>query len=154
MPVVLWSVPLKRGSLMRRQSLLPVLGLLAIGHVWIPAMAEDSFAVAPQQVVAFGDGGGDAFAVESISRQDNTVTVLLQPQGENCTFRFEVGVGRSVQLRTPTTTGQQMLCRATLQPLTDDGTAHFGAECSDEPISNEPKCPEGDTAANTYPQRP
>jgi len=136
---------------MRRPSL-SLLSLLVASLACIPANAEDTFAVAPQQVVAFGDGEGDAFAVESISPHDNSVTVLLRPQGEDCTFRFDVLVGRSVQLRTPTITGQQMLCRATLQPLTGDGTAQFGAECSEEPASSELKCPEGDTAANTYPQ--
>jgi hypothetical protein len=121
-----------------------------------PAHAEDSsdtFSVAPQQAVTFGSGDGDSFAVEQISRNDNTVTVLLRPKGESCTFRFDVGVGRSVQLRSDGPSGQSMLCKATLYPITEDGVAQFGAECSEEPVSNARKCPpEGDTAA-AYPQQ-
>lgn len=119
------------------------------------AHADDTFSVAPSQVVTLGGGSGDEFAVEQISRNDNMVTVLLRPKGETCTFRFEVGVGRSVQLRSDTASGQSMLCKATLQPLTQDGAAEFGAECTEEPVSSsELKCPpDGDTAAVNYPQR-
>ena len=118
------------------------------------AHADDTFSVAPSQVVTLGGGAGDEFAVEQISRNDNMVTVLLRPKGESCTFRFEVGVGRSVQLRSDTATGQSLLCKATLQPLTQDGAAEFGAECTEEPVSSsELKCPpDGDTAAINYPQ--
>jgi hypothetical protein len=116
---------------------------------------DDTFAIAPQQVVTLGGGDGDSFAVEQISRQDNAVTVLLRPMGEGCTFRFPVTVGRSVQLRADTPGGQSLLCKATLQPITEDGTASFGAECNEEPVSRERKCPaEGNTAAiETYPQQ-
>jgi hypothetical protein len=116
---------------------------------------DDTFAIAPQQVVTLGGGDGDSFAVEQISRQDNAVTVLLRPMGEGCTFRFPVTVGRSVQLRADTPGGQSLLCKATLQPITEDGTASFGAECNEVPVSHERKCPaEGDTAAiETYPQQ-
>ena len=115
---------------------------------------DDTFAIAPQQVVTLGGGDGDSFAVEQISRQDNAVTVLLRPMGEGCTFRFPVTVGRSVQLRADTPGGQSLLCKATLQPITEDGAAQFGAECTEGPRSDEHKCPaEGDTAAVTYPQQ-
>ncbi len=119
------------------------------------AHADDTFSVIPSQVVTLGDGEGDAFAVERISRNDNTVTVLLRPKGESCTFRFAVGVGRSVQLRSDTGSGQSMLCKATLQPLTQDDAAEFGAECTETPLaSSAPKCPpDGDTAAIDYPQQ-
>jgi hypothetical protein len=109
--------------------------------------------VAPQQAVTFG-GSGDSFAVEQISRNDNTVTVLLRPKGESCTFRFPVIVGRSVQLRADTPSGQSLLCKATLHPITEDGSAQFDAECNEEPVSQERKCPpEGDTASIIYPQQ-
>ena len=116
---------------------------------------DDTFAIAPQQVVTLGGGDGDSFAVEQISRQDNAVTVLLRPMGEGCTFRFPITVGRSVQLRADTPGGQSLLCKATLQPITEDGTASFGAECNEGPVSRERKCPaEGNTAAiDTYPQQ-
>ena len=119
------------------------------------AHADDTFSVTPSQVVTLGNGEGDAFAVEQISRNDNMVTVLLRPKGESCTFRFHVGVGRSVQLRSDSGSGQSMLCKATLQPLTQDGAAEFGAECTEVPTSSsEPKCPpDGDTAAINYPQQ-
>ncbi len=117
---------------------------------------SDSFAIAPQQVVTFGGGDGDSFAVEQISRHDNAVTVLLRPMGEGCTFRFPVTVGRSVQLRADAPGGQSMLCKATLQPITEEGTASFGAECTEQPVSHERKCPaEADNTAaiDTYPQQ-
>jgi hypothetical protein len=120
----------------------------------VGARADDTFSVTPSQVVTLGNGEGDAFAVEQISRNDNMVTVLLRPKGESCTFRFDVGVGRSVQLRSDSGTGQSMLCKATLQPLTQDDAAEFGAECTETPTSSELKCPpDGDTAAINYPQQ-
>ena len=142
---------------MTRPSLI-TLGLAGVVLAYaLPAAvrADDTFSVAPQQMVTFGGGDGDTFAVEQISRNDNMVTVLLRPKGESCTFRFDVGVGRSVQLRSDTPSGQSLLCKATLQPITEDGTASFGAECSEEPVSHERKCPaEGNTAAiDDYPQQ-
>ena len=141
---------------MTRPSLI-TLGLAGVVLAYaLPAAvrADDTFSVAPQQMVTFGSGDGDTFAVEQISRNDNMVTVLLRPKGESCTFRFDVGVGRSVQLRSDTPSGQSLLCKATLQPITEDGAAQFGAECTEGPPSDEHKCPaEGDTAAVTYPQQ-
>jgi len=108
---------------MTRPSLI-TLGLAGVVLAYaLPAAvrADDTFSVAPQQMVTFGGGDGDTFAVEQISRNDNMVTVLLRPKGESCTFRFDVGVGRSVQLRSDTPSGQSLLCKATLQPITEDG---------------------------------
>lgn len=147
----------ERLSVMRHPSLVSVwIATLALACA-LPflARADDTFSVTPSQVVTLGNGEGDAFAVEQISRNDNMVTVLLRPKGESCTFRFQVGVGRSVQLRSDSGTGQSMLCKATLQPLTQDGAAEFGAECTEIPVSSsEPKCPaDGETAAMDYPQQ-
>lgn len=130
--------------------------LLCVAALGARAEEEtDEISLRPQQAVTFGGGDGDSFSIEQISRNDNTVTVLLRPMGETCVFRFPVMVGRSVQLRASTPAGHSLLCKATLHPLSDDGTAQFGAECNEEPISAEPKCPpEGDTASvGTYPQR-
>jgi hypothetical protein len=132
------------------------LGLAGLALAAAPlsvAHADELFSVAPQQAVTFG-GSGDSFAVEQISRNDNTVTVLLRPKGESCTFRFPVIVGRSVQLRADTPSGQSLLCKATLHPITEDGSAQFDAECNEEPVSQERKCPPaGDTASIIYPQQ-
>ena len=132
---------------------------LAVAPVGMAAAGDggDTFSVAPQQAVSFGDGDGDSFAVENISRHENAVTVLLRPKGETCLFRFQVGVGRSVQLRSDAPSGQSMLCKATLHPITTDGNAEFEAECNEEPVSHERKCPpDGDTASvdavDIYPQ--
>jgi hypothetical protein len=150
----------ERPTVMKRLSLVSIgLAGLALACVLpVTAHAEDTFSVGPQQMVSFGAGNGDAdtFAVEQIPRNDNMVTVLLRPKGESCTFRFDVGVGRSVQLRSDGPSGQSMVCKATLQPITEDGAAQFGAECSEAPVSAERKCPPaGDTAAITspYPQQ-
>ena len=142
---------------MQRPSLISVgLAALALAYALPAAVrADDTFSVAPQQKVTFGGGDGDTFAVEQISRYDNMVTVLLRPKGESCTFRFDVGVGRSVQLRSDSPSGQTLLCKATLQPITEDGVAQFGAQCTEGSRLDEHKCPaEGDTAAaTTYPQQ-
>jgi hypothetical protein len=46
------------------------------------------------------------------------------------------------------------MCRATLQPITEDGNARFEAACDEAPIAREAKCPpEGDTASVDHPQR-
>ncbi|MEI9899242.1 MAG: hypothetical protein WDN31_02890 [Hyphomicrobium sp.] len=131
--------------------------MLALASVSLSiARAQDggeAISVQPQQAVTFGGGDGDTFAIEDISPHENMVTVLLRPMGETCSFRFPVMVGRSVQLRADTPSGQSLMCKATLRPITEDGTAQFTAECNEEPISREPKCPPGgDTAANIYPQ--
>ena len=142
----------------------PCLGGLAFAAVVIAATplalahaneSLDTFAVAPQQAVSFGtdDNDSDSFSVVQISRADNTVTVLLRPMGESCFFRFPVLVGRSVQLRTGAADGQSLLCKATLQPITEEGSARFDASCTEEPISREHKCPpDGDTASVDRPQ--
>lgn len=148
-----------RGAHGMRYPCLVRLGVVALALTAIPlafAHSEetmDTFAVEPLQAVSFGGGDGDSFSVEQISRNDNTVTVLLRPMGEGCVFRFPVIVGRSVQLRADTPSGQSLMCKATLQPITEDGTARFGAECSEAPISHERKCPpDGDTASVDRPQ--
>ena len=69
--------------------ILPLVSLLAVAA----AHADDTFTVLPQQVVSVGDGAGDTFLLESISRNDNSVVVLLRPKGENCNFRFVLDVG-------------------------------------------------------------
>lgn len=143
---------MNRPCLVRRG--LAVLALTAIPLAFAHSEeADETFSLAPLQAVTFGGGAGDTFSVEQISRSDNSVTVLLRPMGESCTFRFPVSVGRSVQLRADTPTGESLLCKATLQPITEDGSARFGAECGEAPVSHELKCPPaGDTAAIDYPQ--
>ena len=98
----------------------------------------------PQQVVSVGDGAGDTFLLESISQNDNSVVILLRPKGENCNFRFVLGVGRSVDLHVDAPTGQSFLCKTT-----DDKNVQFGAECSEQPASHERKCPPDASTAAT-----
>ena len=124
---------------------LPLFSLVAV----VAAHADDTFTVLPQQVVSVGDGAGDTFLLESISRNDNSVVVLLRPKGENCNFRFVLDVGRSVQLRIDDPTGQSFLCKTTLRPIVDDKNVQFGAECSEQPASHERKCPPDASTAAT-----
>lgn len=159
-----YNAKIKKGAHGMKRPCLVRLGAVVLAVVAIPltliqsqnAMAQevmDTFAIEPLQAVSFGGGDGDSFSVEHISRSDNTVTVLLRPMGEGCVFRFPVSVGRSVQLRADTAGGQSLMCKATLQPITEDGTARFGAECNEAPISHERKCPpDGDTASVDHPQ--
>ena len=85
----------------------------------------------PQQAVTIGDGNGDSFMLERISPNDNSVVVLLRPKGEDCTFRFPVDVGRSVQLRIDSPLGQSFLCQATLRPIVDSQSVQFSAACAE-----------------------
>lgn len=127
---------------------------IAEGDIVSDMEQADTFSVGPQQAVSFGNGEGDSFAIESISPHDNAITVLLRPMGEECVFRFQIGVGRAVQLRSGAPSGQSMMCKATLHPLKTDGAAEFAAECSEAKVSHDRKCPAGDdTASVDYPQR-
>lgn len=118
-----------------------VLAVLALAFGLTAARADDTFSVAPQQAVSIGGDQGDTFAVEEISRADNQVVVLMRPKGEDCTFRFAVNPGTSLQLRTQTEDGQTFLCKATLRPIIDDATAQFAAECNERAPDEGPRCP-------------
>jgi hypothetical protein len=123
--------------------------LLFSGLLLGPAGADDTFTVLPQQAVSLGEGNGDSFMLEAISPNDNSVVVLLRPKGEDCTFRFPVSVGQSVQLRIDSRLGQSFLCEATLRPVVNAGGVQFRARCAEKPASYERKCPpaSGTTAA-------
>ena len=125
-----------------------VLALLLAATFLSSALADETFSVAPEQAVTIGGGAGDTFGVESLSQKDRMAVVLLRPKGEDCTFRFPLSVGRSVQLRSEDASGQSLLCSATLRSISDDKRALFGADCTPQPRSKERKCPpEGDAAA-------
>src|ERR1700730_12592022 len=120
--------------------IIPLLSALLLG----PAHADDT--------VTIGDGDGDSFMLERISPNDNSVVVLLRPKGEDCTFRFAVDVGRSVQLRIDSPLGPSFLCEATLRPIVDTKSVQFRAACAERPASAERRCPPGSgTAAATTP---
>jgi hypothetical protein len=131
-----------------------VLRIILLTSVFLlrPANAEDTFTVLPQQAVSIGEGKGDSFMVERISPKENALVVLLRPKGEDCTFRFVVDVGQSVQLRIDTPLGQSFLCETTLRPIVDAQSVQFRAECAERPASQERKCPptNGTTAAATH----
>ena len=132
------SVSFKQAPDMKSARLLGL--VLAVAPV-APPHADGTFTVTLEQAVTIGGGDGDTFGVERISRTDNTVTVLLRPRGEDCTFRFSVGVGQSVQLRTDGSDGQSLLCWATLRLIIDDTRVQFAADCAERPSSTERKCP-------------
>lgn len=124
--------------------------LLAVTPLAAAPYADEAFTVTPGQAVSIGGGDGDAFAVERISRNDNAVVVLLHPKGEDCTFRFSVNVGQSVQLRTQASDGQSFLCKATLRPIIDDSRAQFAAECAEQSHADERKCPPDSNAGSAF----
>ncbi len=70
--------------------------------------ADDTFAVTRTSIVSLGAQGGDTFSFERISPQTREVVVLLRPKGENCTFRFPVGIGEYVLLRTMDNLGESL----------------------------------------------
>src|SRR5262245_58411821 len=105
------------------------------------ARADETFSVTPEQAVTIGGGEGDTFGVESLSQKDRQAVVLLRPKGEDCTFRFPLAVGRSVQLRSQDASGQSLLCSATLRSIVDDKSAQFAADCKAQARSEERKCP-------------
>lgn len=125
-----------------------ILTLLLAATFLSSALADETFSVAPEQAVTIGGGEGDTFGVESLSEKDRMAVLLLRPKGEDCTFRFPLFVGRSVQLRSQDASGQSLLCSATLRSITDDKRAQFAADCKAQPRSDERKCPlEPDAAA-------
>ncbi|KAB2940190.1 MAG: hypothetical protein K8F92_00555 [Hyphomicrobium sp.] len=118
-----------------------LIGSLAVPLVTTNALDSDnSFPVLAGQTVLLGDEG-DTFTVEHITQNEEQIIVLLQPKGEDCTFRFPLSVGRSIRLRTSNASGQPLSCAVTLQPLTDDASARFGVTCDEQPIENKRKCP-------------
>jgi len=114
--------------------------------------ADDTFAVTRTSIVSLGAEGGDTFSFERISPESREVVVLLRPKGENCTFRFPVGIGEYVLLRTTDNLGESLLCRTSLVTVLDDGTAHFSAECMAHAPSNERKCPPPPNSASVSPK--
>ena len=125
-----------------------VLALLLAATFLSSALADETFSVAPEQAVTIGGGEGDTFGVESLSQKDRMAVLLLRPKGEDCTFRFPLFIGRSVQLRSEDASGQSLLCRATLRSIIDDKRAQFAADCTPQPRPTERKCPpEPNTAA-------
>jgi hypothetical protein len=111
--------------------------------------AKDTFAVTRTSIVSLGAEGGDTFSFERISPETREVVVLLRPKGENCTFRFPVGIGEYVLLRTTDNLGESLLCRASLVSVLDNGTARFSAECTEHAPSNERKCPPPPSSASS-----
>jgi hypothetical protein len=114
--------------------------------------ADDTFAVTRTSIVSLGAEGGDSFSFERISPETREVVVLLRPKGENCTFRFPVGIGEHVLLRTTDNLGEPLLCRASLVSVIDDGTARFSAECTSQAPSNQRECPPGPNSASVLPK--
>ncbi|KAB2939590.1 MAG: hypothetical protein K8F92_01525 [Hyphomicrobium sp.] len=94
-----------------------------------------------RQVVSIGDLNSDSFALERIQEARSRVVVLFRPNGESCTFRFPLPIGRSVQLRAHGPSRQSLLCALTLRELGDTTTARFEMECIEQPHSERPRCP-------------
>jgi hypothetical protein len=111
--------------------------------------AEGTFPVTRSSVISFGEGGGDAFGLDGISRDDATVLVLIQPQGESCTLRFPIRIGEVLKLRASDAKGHPLVCEASLVSITDEATARFSSRCSEQAARDtEPKCPSEPTSAS------
>jgi hypothetical protein len=91
-----------------------LLSLVLVVALTCACQADDTFAVTRTSIVSLGAEGGDTFSFERISPETREVVVLLRPKGENCTFRFPVGIGEHVLLRTTDNLGESLLCRASL----------------------------------------
>jgi hypothetical protein len=129
-----------------------LLPLVLVVVLTCACQADDTFAVTRTSIVSLGAEGGDTFSFERISPESREVVVLLRPKGENCTFRFPVGIGENVLLHTTNNLGEFLLCRASLVSVLDDGTARFSAECVPQPPSNERKCPPPPNSASVSPK--
>ncbi len=146
-----------RGGLSTRGSQTPMnyavlLALALVVALTCACKADDTFAVTRTSIISLGAEGGDTFSFERISPESREVLVLLRPKGENCTFRFPVGIGEYVLLRTTDNLGESLLCRASLVSVLEDGTAHFSAECTAHAPSNERKCPPPPSSASVFPK--
>ena len=129
-----------------------LLSLVVVVGLTCACQADDTFAVTRTSIVSLGAEGGDSFSFERISPETREVVVLLRPKGENCTFRFPVGIGEHVLLRTTDNLGEPLLCRASLVSVIDDGTARFSAECTPQASSNQRECPPPPNSASVLPK--
>ena len=85
-----------------------LLSLVVVVGLTCACQADDTFAVTRTSIVSLGAEGGDTFSFERISPEAREVVVLLRPAGENCTFRFPVGIGEYVLLRTTDNLGESL----------------------------------------------
>ena len=102
--------------------------------------ATQTFSVKNSSVVTIGTDRGDSFAVEKTSK--DAAVVLLQPNGEACTFRLSLAIGESLNLRAFGDAGQPLLCETSLLAIANADTTKFSARCYERTKGAlERKCP-------------
>ena len=115
-------------------------GMLAGAILSAPLHADEIIVVTPASIIAFGQGDGDTFGIESAGR--DTALILIKPQGEDCTLRFPLRVGENLLLRATSQDGQPLVCQASLTSIDQAGAAQFSSRCFEQRTqSQEPKCP-------------
>ena len=114
-------------------------GLLIAIALTCVAYADETLVVNTASVVEFGGRGGDAFTLETVSR--NSVVVLLNPHGEDCTLRFVLNIRESMPISAVTKDGQKQACTVSLVSIVNTSTGIFSYRCSNQSLPDEPRCP-------------
>ena len=113
-------------------------GMLTAITLTCVACAEETLSLNTASVAEFGSRGGDTFTLEMVSR--DSVVVLLNPGGEDCTLRFAVKIRESMQVSAVTNYGQLQSCTVSLVSIVDTSTGKFAVSCSDKRLPDPPRC--------------
>ncbi len=105
----------------------------------VGAPGDDVLDVPLRRGVSFGDTS-DQVTVDDINPAERQITVLLQPMGEACAFRFTLAPGENLQVRVGGPE-QSLVCRLTLLPLQSASEVHFTVACDEIRRPAEIKCP-------------
>jgi len=103
------------------------------------AYADETLTLSTASVAELGGRGGDAFALDMVSR--DSVVVLLNPHREDCTLRFALNIGESMQVGAVAEDGQKQSCTVSLVSTVSTSTGVFSFSCSDQRLPEEPRCP-------------
>lgn len=114
-------------------------GLLTVIALTCVAYGDETLAVSTASVVEFGGRGGDAFTLDAVSR--DSVVVLLNPHGEDCTLRFPLNIGESMQIGAVTDDGDKQACTISLVSIINASTGLFSYSCANQSLSDQPRCP-------------
>lgn len=117
-----------------------LLRLSAVFLIAVPASArtDELFTITSEAHVALGDGG-DTFGMEPPSTHD--VTILLNPDGEDCTLRFSLKKGEAFKLFVRAGLDQRLNCHVSLNETGKGQSATFKSQCELAETENERRCP-------------
>jgi hypothetical protein len=105
-----------------------------------PEAAVETLELTRETVATFGDSHSDALGIEDAAGEAG-ITVLVSPDGEDCTLRFPVQVGESLMLRASSAVEGPVVCEATLVSVGAGASAQFAYRCEARAWAPEQLCP-------------